>query len=187
MLTQGEDVEVHALARRGWSISAIARHLGRDRKTVRAYVAGERQPGVRRKAAPDPLEPFIGYLAARFVDDRHLWLSSILDRRRRRSQAPRTGIRARHRGVSILDRRRRRSQGKIDGTLTEVCEFQSSTGAVAGRKPERAVFRRRWPSFNPRPAPSPVARQRRAVGVEDGRGFNPRPAPSPVARRTTLI
>jgi len=69
MLTQGEDVEVHALAKRGWSISAIARHVGRDRKTVRAYVEGERQPGVRRKAAPDPLEPFIGYLAARFLDD----------------------------------------------------------------------------------------------------------------------
>ena len=41
MLTQGDDVEVHALAGRGWSISAIARHLGRDHKTVRAYVRGE--------------------------------------------------------------------------------------------------------------------------------------------------
>jgi IS30 family transposase len=45
MLTQGEDVEVDALAKRGWTISAIARHLGRDRKTVRAYVEGEREPG----------------------------------------------------------------------------------------------------------------------------------------------
>ena len=45
MLTQGEDVEVHALRQRGWSISAIARHLDRDRKTVRAYLRGERQPG----------------------------------------------------------------------------------------------------------------------------------------------
>jgi transposase len=36
MLTRGEDVEVHALKERGWSISAIARHLGRDRKTVRS-------------------------------------------------------------------------------------------------------------------------------------------------------
>ena len=45
MLTQGEDVEVHALARRGWSVSAIARHLGRDRKTVRACLTGKRQPG----------------------------------------------------------------------------------------------------------------------------------------------
>jgi len=57
MLTQGEDVEAHALAGRGWSISAIARHLGRDRKTVRAYVSHERSPGVRRRAAPDPIEP----------------------------------------------------------------------------------------------------------------------------------
>jgi transposase len=79
MLTQGEDVEVHALAARGWSISAIARHIGRDRKTVRAYVAGERQPRSRRRAAPDPLEPFVTYLAARFVDDRHLWLTSLFD------------------------------------------------------------------------------------------------------------
>src|SRR6266508_2522617 len=55
MLTQGEDVEVHALRRRGWSVSAIARHLGRDRKTVRAYLRGERQPGVRASAALDPL------------------------------------------------------------------------------------------------------------------------------------
>ena len=38
MLTHGDDVEVHALAGRGWSISAIARHLERDRKTVRAYI-----------------------------------------------------------------------------------------------------------------------------------------------------
>src|SRR3990172_4681849 len=77
MLTQGEDVEVHALARRGWSISAIARHIERDRKTVRAYLAGERQPGVRRRSAPDLLEPFIPYLAARFGDDPHLWLTAL--------------------------------------------------------------------------------------------------------------
>ncbi len=79
MLTQGEDVEIHALAGRGWSISAIARHLGRDRKTVRAYVSGRRTPGGRRRAAPDPLEPFITYLAARFVDDAHLWLTALYD------------------------------------------------------------------------------------------------------------
>ena len=34
MLTQEEDVDAHALRRRGWSISAIARHLGKDRKTI---------------------------------------------------------------------------------------------------------------------------------------------------------
>ena len=35
MLTWEDDVEVHALRKRGWSISAIARHTGFDRKTVR--------------------------------------------------------------------------------------------------------------------------------------------------------
>src|SRR2546429_6799028 len=79
MLTQGEDVEVHALASRGWSVSAIARHLGRDRKTVRAYVRGERQAGVRAGMAPDPLAPFAAYLSARFTDDPHLWATALYD------------------------------------------------------------------------------------------------------------
>jgi transposase len=79
MLTQGEDVEAHALRRRGWSVSAIARHLGRDRKTVRAYLRGERQPGVRASAAPDPLAAFVPYLAARFADDPHLWATALYD------------------------------------------------------------------------------------------------------------
>ena len=41
MLTEEDDVEIHALARRGWSVSAIARHAGRDRKTIAKYLAGE--------------------------------------------------------------------------------------------------------------------------------------------------
>jgi integrase len=36
MLTQEEDVEIHALAKQGWTISEIARHTGRGRKTIRA-------------------------------------------------------------------------------------------------------------------------------------------------------
>jgi transposase len=79
MLTHGEDVEAHALKERGWTISAIARHLGRDRKTVRAYLRGERVPGVRTRHAPDPLEPFTKYLVARFVDDPHVWASALYD------------------------------------------------------------------------------------------------------------
>jgi transposase len=79
MLTQGEDVEVHALAGRGWSVSAIARHLDRDRKTVRGYLRGDRQPGVRAAARPDPLAPFTPYLLARFADDPHIWGSALYD------------------------------------------------------------------------------------------------------------
>ena len=78
MLTWGDDVEVHALRERGWSIAAIARHLDRDPKTIRAYVRGERTPG-RRRSAPDPLGPFVPYLAARFADDPHIWASALFD------------------------------------------------------------------------------------------------------------
>src|SRR5258706_10046458 len=79
MLTQGEDVEVHALASRGWSVSAIARHLDRDRKTVRAYVRGDRPAGARASLRPDPLAPFAAYLKARFADDPHLWATALFD------------------------------------------------------------------------------------------------------------
>jgi transposase len=79
MLTQGEDVEAHALKERGWSISAIARHLERDRKTVRSYLNGDREPGRRAPSSPDPLGPFEDYIRARFVDDCHLWASALFD------------------------------------------------------------------------------------------------------------
>ena len=79
MLTHGEDVEVHALRSRGWKISAIGRHLGRDRKTIRAYINGERTPGVRKSSRADPLEPFVRYITLRFVDDPHVWASALYD------------------------------------------------------------------------------------------------------------
>jgi transposase len=79
MLTWEDDVEVHALRKRGWSISAIARHTGRDRKTVRTYLSGERTPGVRARPSPDPFEPFIDYVTARLREDPHLWARTLLD------------------------------------------------------------------------------------------------------------
>jgi len=74
MLTQEDDVEIHALARRGWSKSAIARHTGRDRKTVAKYLAGN---GPNRESAPSCLEPYRAYLEARFVDDPHIRASVL--------------------------------------------------------------------------------------------------------------
>lgn len=79
MLTQEDDVDVHALARQGMSISAIARHLGRDRKTVRAYLAGDRVAGQRKPAAPDSFEPFVAYCGARLAEDPHLWATALFD------------------------------------------------------------------------------------------------------------
>ena len=79
MFSRSEDVEAQALFKRGWKISAIARHLERDPKTVRSYLNGERVPGVRRSLAPDPLAPFVDYVRARFVDDPHVWASALFD------------------------------------------------------------------------------------------------------------
>jgi transposase len=79
MLTWEDDVEVHALRKRGWSISAIARHTGFDRKTVRKYLAGDQKPGVRARSSPDPFDPFVDYVTARLVEDPHLWARTLFD------------------------------------------------------------------------------------------------------------
>ncbi len=50
MLTQEEHVEINALRKRGWSYSAIARHAGLSRNTVKAYLRDERRPGERRRS-----------------------------------------------------------------------------------------------------------------------------------------
>lgn len=78
MLTREDDIEVHALAKRGWTISAIARHLGRDRKTIRAYLNG-REPGVRKNTSIDAFEGFEAYCAQRLKDDPHLWAMTLFD------------------------------------------------------------------------------------------------------------
>jgi len=79
MLIQEDDVEASALRKRGWSISAIARHLGRDRKTVRAYLAGVRRPGERRPGVPDNFAPFEPYARERLAEDPHLWATALYD------------------------------------------------------------------------------------------------------------
>jgi transposase len=79
MLTWERYVEAQALRARGWSISAIANHLEHDRKTIRAYLRGERRPGERKPARPDQLAEFVGYCAQRLTDDPHLWLTTLFD------------------------------------------------------------------------------------------------------------
>ena len=79
MLSSEEDVEAHALRKQGWNISQIARHLGRDRKTIRAYLNGEREPGVRVRAETDPFDAIAGYIAQRLGDDPHVGASALFD------------------------------------------------------------------------------------------------------------
>ena len=78
MLTGEQVVQVTALRARGWSISAIARHLGIDRKTVRSYLAGK-SPGQRQRSEPDPFDDVAAYVAQRLADDAHVWGSALFD------------------------------------------------------------------------------------------------------------
>lgn len=79
MLTWENDVEATALRKQGWTISAIARHLGRDRKTIRDYLEGKRVPGERASSKVDPFEEFAEYAKIRLTDDPHLWATALFD------------------------------------------------------------------------------------------------------------
>ena len=79
MFAEEEYLEVYALRRRGWSISAIARHVGRTRRTVRAYLSGDRVPGRRVPSGPDPFDRFEAYVRQRLLDDPHVWATVLFD------------------------------------------------------------------------------------------------------------
>jgi transposase len=79
MLTQKDDVDIHARRRQGLTISAIARHTGRDRKTIRAHLNGDRQVGQRARSVPDPFDRFAGYARERLAEDPHLWARTLFD------------------------------------------------------------------------------------------------------------
>jgi hypothetical protein len=82
LLTWEDDLEVHAVRKRGWSISAIARHTGNDCRTDGPHVFGRRRPkpGVRAWLSPDPFDPFVAYVTARLGEDAHLWAPGIVRR-----------------------------------------------------------------------------------------------------------
>ncbi|HCM49652.1 MAG: transcriptional regulator [Tistrella sp.] len=79
MLSERSSVDIHALHRQGMTISEIARRTHHDRKTVRAYLNGEREPGVRKRTVPDPFDRFVDYVSARLIEDPHLWAMTLLD------------------------------------------------------------------------------------------------------------
>lgn len=79
MLTREDDVDAPALHARGWTISAIARHLGHDRKTIRAYLAGGRVAGERARSGDGAFDPFVAYVTERLREDPHLWAMTLFD------------------------------------------------------------------------------------------------------------
>ncbi|MFE6848269.1 hypothetical protein [Streptomyces sp. NPDC057686] len=52
--------------------------LGRDRKTIRAYLNGGRTPGGRREGT-DVFVPFLACCRQCLADDPHLWASTLFD------------------------------------------------------------------------------------------------------------
>ncbi|AQP50443.1 transcriptional regulator [Tessaracoccus flavescens] len=79
MLSERSSVDIHALKRQGMTISEIARRTNHDRKTIRAYLNGDRVPGRRQRAVPDSFEAFVDYVSARLSEDPHLWAATLLD------------------------------------------------------------------------------------------------------------
>src|SRR5664279_6654965 len=75
MLTWETTVEAQALYARGWTKSAIARHLGINRRTVREYLKGQQVPRQRVRSEPEVFAPFAEYARLRLADDPHLWAS----------------------------------------------------------------------------------------------------------------
>ena len=139
MLALEEYVEVHALRRRGWSISAISRHLGRDRKTVRAYLSDERVPGQRALAEPDPFDLYEPYVRQRLSDDPHVWVSVLFDEMVALGyeQSYPTFVRkVRHRGLrpscGACAGTRGRATAIIDHPPGEECQMLDGIGATCG-------------------------------------------------------
>jgi hypothetical protein len=71
--------EAQALRSQGWTVSAIARHLGVTRSTVRRYLSGEHTPGMRARSAPDPFAEYVEYCRLRLAADPHLWATTLFD------------------------------------------------------------------------------------------------------------
>src|SRR5215212_11132367 len=69
VVTLGEIVLIHDLKRQGLTVSAIARQVGLDRKTVRRHLARGMEPPVYGPRAPRPrrLAPYEDYLRERIA------------------------------------------------------------------------------------------------------------------------
>jgi transposase len=67
VIKPGEAIMILELHRQGVSVSAIARRLGTDRKTVRKYIARGLEPPLYGPRPPQPcaLDPFLAYLRER--------------------------------------------------------------------------------------------------------------------------
>src|SRR4029077_18581745 len=70
-------VEAQALRSQGWTVSAIALHLGVTRSTVRRYLSGEQTPGMSARSAPDPFAEHVEDGRRRLATAPQLWAIAL--------------------------------------------------------------------------------------------------------------
>jgi len=73
MLTWETTVEAQALYARGWTKSAIARHLGINRRRGAGIPEGPAGAGPAGAVRAEVFAPFAEYARLRLADDPHLW------------------------------------------------------------------------------------------------------------------
>jgi hypothetical protein len=76
MIPARSAIQAKQLHERGWSTTAIARHLGHTPTTIRTYLRGQRSPG-RPHATTDAFAPLAAYTARRLRQDPHLPATSL--------------------------------------------------------------------------------------------------------------
>jgi hypothetical protein len=77
MISADNAVHARELHASGWTVSAIARYLGHDRKTVRIYLTAAREPGQPRTGTNDQFVLFDTYATRRLRDDPHLSATAL--------------------------------------------------------------------------------------------------------------
>jgi hypothetical protein len=77
MISAENAVQARELHAHGWTISAIARQIGHDRKTIRIYLTGARDPGQPRSETTDLFHRYDAYAARRLREDPHLSAAAL--------------------------------------------------------------------------------------------------------------
>lgn len=77
MLPRDRVEQILTLGKAGWSVSAIAAHLGHSQTTIRDYLAGRRTAGVRAQRPGTFTDLIASYCRQRFAEDSHLRPSTL--------------------------------------------------------------------------------------------------------------
>lgn len=71
MLSEDDDVDIHAIKRQGMTISEIARCTAHDRNGSSPTWPGSTLRGYVNEQNPDQFDKFVDYVTARMTEDPH--------------------------------------------------------------------------------------------------------------------